>query len=173
MLDFQKVFSNERNRQEKAITQTVMKEIEESARKALEAGRTEKEKDIPISREEFEKRVEMAKDAYINSNTLQALDGVVKKSIGQRMMKIREEKRKSQDDVIADFAFVPDMSKSVLSRWENGVRGINFFFLLWFIAEYDVDLQYLLTGEKREPSNSVVPELQKKLEEALELSRKL
>lgn len=105
--------------------------------------------------------------------TLQALDKVVKKSIGQRIAKIREGKGQSQEDVIIKFAFVSDMDKSVLSRWENGERGINFFFLLWFTKEYNVDLQYLLTGEKKEPSSRVVPELQKKLEEILELFQKM
>lgn len=65
------------------------------------------------------------------------------------------------------------MKKSVLSRWENGERGINYFFLLWFIDEYNETYQYLLTGEKKEPLSRIVPELQKVLEEMLEISHKM
>lgn len=173
MLDFQKIFYNERNKQEKAITQKDMEKIEEIAKRELNKGKIEEEKNVPISKKQLEKEIEKAKKAYIDSITLQALDKVVKKSIGQRMMNIREEQRQSQEDLIAEFGFVPCMDKSVLSRWETGERRVNFFFLLWFIEEYVEDLHYFITGEKGKPSNRIVPELQKKLEEALSLSRKL
>lgn len=173
MLDFEKVYKNKRAEIEKKISTKDMETIKKKAVDKIKSGRLEEEKDVPISKEELEKEIKKVKEAHIDGMTLQALDKVVKKSIGQRIAKIREGKGHSQEDVIMKFAFVPDMDKSVLSRWENGERGINFFFLLWFAKEYNVDLQYLLTGEKKEPSSRVVPELQKKLEEILELFQKM
>lgn len=169
------MFENKRAELEKKISESDMEKIKERALKKVMGGitNTDKEKNISFSREQLQREIEKEKNAYLNSITMSAVDKMIKKDIGQRMRKIREKNRKSQEDVIADFGFVPDMKKSVLSRWENGERGINYFFLLWFIDEYNETYQYLLTGEKKEPLSRVVPELQKVLEEMLEISHKM
>lgn len=91
------------------------------------------------------------------------------------MHRVRKEKGLGQPEIMDRYNMKSEfnLDKSCLSRWESGTRAIDLIFLLWFADEFDVDLHWLLTGERRMSENEIVEELQKAIKTAYELSQKL
>lgn len=72
---------------------------------------------------------------------------------GERLRKIRENRKMSETEMADALGVNPD----TYYRLENGVNGLTIDKLLKLHTDYNVDLNYLLTGERMElDSESVV-----------------
>lgn len=87
--------------------------------------------------------------------------------IGNRLREIRDKNGKTQDDIANMYSAFDDITGPCLSKWENGNNGVNLFFLIWFAHEFNVDLNWLITGKEHTP---ITQELIETLEHALEIA---
>lgn len=70
----------------------------------------------------------------------------IQREIGNRLFQIRSKNNLTQEEM-AKKCSVLDLSKSGLSRWENGERFPDWLFLFWICSEFGENLHWILTGE--------------------------
>lgn len=155
MTSIEKIFEAQRNK----------REIQEAAKKRTEEQQTKMQAGEKCQERDYSQN--------LNSATVEAVTTIIQKDIGTRLIIVREENQLTQEDVIAELLDFWELDVTTLSRWETGKRKVSFVYLLWLAQRFDVDLQWLLTGEKRISSNNLSVELRQKLTEASEIAKKL
>ena len=158
----------------------------------LEAKRTEKSvlEKLPKKMKEEEARIAALRDSKKNLDkhrTYEARDEVqilnelahkaviadIQREIGERLEEVREMHGiKSQKQVAEQYNIYTHemLGNDLVSSWERGDHRVDLIYFIWFAEAFNVDLHWLITGERK---NQIVQELTEKLESALELSRKL
>lgn len=76
-----------------------------------------------------------------------AVTDYMQQEIGERLRSIRKKQNKTQAAIVDNYSNCQSISTSTLSRWEQGRRAQDIVFLAWFSQKYDVDLNWLITGE--------------------------
>lgn len=168
MLDFGAIFANARKRADQTIKKQG-KQIEEMANKSLDEAKT---KHNETTTPTLENAIERVAKKYHNKATIDFVTATFQRGIGQRLREIREQNDYTLDDIVIELSDFWEVDKSTINRWENAKREISVVYIVWFAQRFDVDLHWLMTGEKKS-SSTISTELRKKLEEVLEISKKL
>lgn len=155
MTSIEKIFEAQKNK----------REIQEAAKK-----RTEKQQDKVQSGGKCQEQ-DYTQNLY--SATVEAVTAIVQKDIGTRLVKVREEKQLTQENMITELSDFWELDVTTLSRWETGKRKVNFVYLLWLAQRFDVDLHWLLTGEHPASKSEIVMEANRKAKELQELLKKI
>ncbi len=154
-IDLAKVFEAQKNRRD--LQDKAKRLAEEQAEKVA---KNQKCKD----KDEIENLEELA---------FKSVTSIVQKDIGSRLVSIREQNGLTQKDIVDELGDFWRLDKSTICKWENGTNGVSFVYLLWLSQRFDVDLHWLLTGQKRSPTDALAAELRERLEEAYKISQKL
>lgn len=154
MTNIEKIFEAQKNKRK---IQETAQERTEKQQSMIRAGKKCREQDYSQN---------------LTDATVEAVTTIVQKDIGTRLVKVREENRLTQEDVIAELSDFWAIDVTTLSRWETGNRKVGYIYLLWLAQQFDVDLHWLLTGEQRIPKNDMIREAEKKIEDALKLIKK-
>lgn len=154
MTSIEKIFEAQKN---KRVIREGAKERTEKQRSKVQSGKRCKEQDYTQN---------------LNSATVEAVTAIVQKDIGTRLVKVREEKKLTQEDIIMELSDFWELDVTTLSRWETGKRKVSLVYLLWLAQQFGVDLHWLLTGEQLTPKNDLIKEAEKKIEGALKLLKK-
>lgn len=155
----------------------LQKEVEEQLRKERKTKSEKAESEKAESKKKNKKRTyEANTEAEIKDKlTYKKVVTEIQQTIGGRLQRVRIRNKLGQPEIMDRYNTKSgfNLDKSCLSRWESGTRAIDLIFLLWCADEFDVDLHWLLTGEKRMSENETVEELQKAIKTVYELSQKL
>ena len=76
-------------------------------------------------------------------------------SIGQRISELRKESGLSQEYVAEKIG----VSRQAVSKWENDTTAPDTYNLIALAEMFDVSVEYIATGKKAEPSQTVQPQI--------------
>lgn len=166
MIDIKAVFANARKQSEKKLARQQDKiNMEVQRRRTSKTGTT-------ICGEASERAHSQVKEEFLNKETADFVARTIQRDIGQRLQKIREKNVLTLENITEELEPFWKLDKSAISRWENGKRAVSFTYLIWFAQRFDVDLHWLLTGEKSEPVSKILEEARKKNEELARILQK-
>lgn len=163
--EVEKQLQKERKKAEREKTELEKTELEKAGRGKAERGKKNKKRTYEANTEEE------IRDKLVHRNVVTS----IQQTIGSRLQKVRKRNELGQQKIIDQYneesGFNIDIS--CLSRWETGARAVDLIFLLWFADKFNVDLNWLLTGEKQVPENAAVKELKNEIKKVYELSQKM
>jgi len=110
---------------------------------------------------------------YLNELAYKSVTSIIQNDIGSRLVSVREQNKLTQQDIADELGDFWEIDKSTICKWENGTNGVSFVYLLWLSQQFDVDLHWLLTGQRRSPKETIAAEIREKLEEVCKISQKL
>lgn len=157
----------EEKRKEKSTLKELPKKMKEEEARIAALNKSNKNLDKPRT---YEPRDEVQ---ILNELAHKAVIRDIQREIGERLEKVRTEHGiKSQMQAIDKYNkyTTEAIEHTSVNRWERGDRRVDLIYLIWFAEEFNVDLHWLITGERK---NQIVKKLIKILEMALELCKKL
>lgn len=120
-----------------------------TAGQKAEAERKRYEKEMAENAKNKEKvrvRDGISTEEYAEKLAREKVKKDIQREIGNRLFQIRSKNNLTQEEM-AKKCSVLDLSKSGLSRWENGERFPDWLFLFWICSEFGENLHWILTGE--------------------------
>lgn len=108
----------------------------------------------------------------LDAMVLREVTSDILRGIGNRLVEIREKQGLTQKEVAQEFRVCQTITDTALSKWESGTNAVSIIYLLWFSQRFDVDLHWLMTGERRNSQNEIKEEALQKVQELSKILEK-